>query len=301
MVCWLCASIAVISDLRSPRTSATNCARLYNVMFANHTPPDGWFGFTVTPDHVWDGFVLLALLEDCESRHQRLILPHTGLQRDCFHHAMHSRNLRFRLYHQPESRHYCSKCMRIYTGPEGPVIVWVVVIDGITIGHPCCLVHNCFVPLPNNRQRYCTVHAASHDAQCAIIGCTAHVMTGRRTCSDPTHQAVETLHHDRGQARFQLKERLARALVAHPQDSSAEEQPLSELVDTEEIDEEYEVPVSQLEGPEQPQRQKLRAQFGRRRTHNEQIIVAPCGIIIARETFYGAEGVASVVVSFWRC
>ena len=103
---------------------------------------------------------------------------------------------------------------------------------------------------------------------------------------------------ERPQARFQLKERLARALVAHPQDSSAEEQPLSGLVDTEEIDEEYEVPVSQLEGPDQPQRQKLRAQFGRRRTHNEQIIVAHCGIIIARETIYGAEGVASVVVSF---
>ena len=93
-------------------------------------------------------------------------------------------------------------CMRIYTGPEGPVIVWVVVIDGITIGHPCGLIHNCFVPLPTNRQLCCTVHAASHDAQCAIIGCTAHVMTGHRTCSDPTHQAVETLHHDRVQARF---------------------------------------------------------------------------------------------------
>jgi hypothetical protein len=31
--------------------------------------------------------------------------------------------------------------------------------------------------------------------------------------------------------------------------------------------------------------------------HNEQVIVAPCGMIIARETFYGAEGVASVIMS----
>ncbi|KAF8236744.1 hypothetical protein L208DRAFT_1250906, partial [Tricholoma matsutake] len=39
----------------------------------------------------------------------------------------------------------------------------------------------------------------------------------------------------------------------------------------------------------------IRAQLGRRRTHNEQIIVAPCGMIIAQETFYGAEGVGSVI------
>jgi len=42
--------------------------------------------------------------------------------------------------------------------------------------------------------------------------------------------------------------------------------------------------------------QKLQAQFGRKHTHNEQIIVALCGIILAQETFYGAEAVATVVV-----
>ncbi|KZO91312.1 hypothetical protein CALVIDRAFT_521789 [Calocera viscosa TUFC12733] len=41
----------------------------------------------------------------------------------------------------------------------------------------------------------------------------------------------------------------------------------------------------------------LRARFGRRRTHNEQLIVRPCGIIVARGTFYGAEVLGSVVVS----
>lgn len=45
---------------------------------------------------------------------------------------------------------------------------------------------------------------------------------------------------------------------------------------------------------------KLRARFGRRRMHNKQIIVAPCGVVIARATFYGAEGVSTVAVS-WAC
>ena len=47
---------------------------------------------------------------------------------------------------------------------------------------------------------------------------------------------------------------------------------------------------------ESTKKKQIWAQFGQRRTHNEQIIVMPCGIIIAQETFYGAEGVGSVVV-----
>lgn len=46
---------------------------------------------------------------------------------------------------------------------------------------------------------------------------------------------------------------------------------------------------------------KIRARFGRTRTHTEQILVAPCGMIIARETFYFAEAIPSVVVSKVLC
>lgn len=42
---------------------------------------------------------------------------------------------------------------------------------------------------------------------------------------------------------------------------------------------------------------KIRAWFGHTCTHTEQILVAPFGIIIARETFYFAEAIPSVVVS----
>lgn len=41
---------------------------------------------------------------------------------------------------------------------------------------------------------------------------------------------------------------------------------------------------------------RIRAQFGRKRTHNEQVIVAPCGVIIARATFFGAEALKTVAV-----
>jgi hypothetical protein len=43
---------------------------------------------------------------------------------------------------------------------------------------------------------------------------------------------------------------------------------------------------------------KIKAQFGRWRTHNEQTLVHPCGIIFARATMYGAEAVSNSLV---RC
>lgn len=42
---------------------------------------------------------------------------------------------------------------------------------------------------------------------------------------------------------------------------------------------------------------RIRAVFGRRRTHNEQIMVCPCGIIVARRTFFGSETTPQTVVS----
>jgi hypothetical protein len=100
-----------------------------------------------------------------------------------------------------------------------------------------------------------------------------------------------------------LKERLRRAQVAHPNDSVAEEVEMSTIVDDEaELDfnidgegrilPEDDTPAGSSKTPTK----RLRAQFGRARTHTEQIIVAPCGMILARETFYGAEAVSSVVV-----
>ena len=44
-------------------------------------------------------------------------------------------------------------------------------------------------------------------------------------------------------------------------------------------------------------KKRVSAQFGRKRTHNKQILVAPCGIIIACETFFGVEEIATCAVS----
>jgi hypothetical protein len=113
-------------------------------------------------------------------------------------------------------------------------------------------------------------------------------------CSDPEHQEAEQLHRDRQQAHFQLKERLQRARVAHPSDAIAQDINVADLIDADEEEEDLEITGQDSTVKKAPKR--IRVRLGRKRTHNEQIIVAPCGMIIARETFYGAEGIGSVIV-----
>ena len=116
-------------------------------------------------------------------------------------------------------------------------------------------------------------------------------MTDSHMCSEPAHQEVEWVHQERGQARFQLKKRLQCVLVAHPNDAVAEEG--ADLADVDDEVEDFEIG-----SPEQSaKKEQIQAQLGWRCTYNKQIIVAPCGIIIAQKTFYGAEGVGSVIVS----
>lgn len=173
-------------------------------------------------------------------------------------------------------------------------------IDGVTVGHPCCAIHNCHLPLENNQHRFCTAHQGQ-EAVCAVIGCSELARPSHKTCKHPDHEKVEGVHNDRGQARFQLQERLRRARVAHPNDAlGADIVDASDLVDGEDVVEAFDVARDgrALPAEDPTRRPKIRAQFGRRRTHNEQLIVAPCGMIIARESFYGAEAVTTVVVSW---
>jgi hypothetical protein len=140
------------------------------------------------------------------------------------------------------------KCMFLTSFSDPTLVrkVWVVVIDGITIGRPCCGVHNCFEPLLNNNDRFCTVHIPTHSKICAIVGCSNKVMKDRLTCAILDHQAVKNLRNDRGKARFQLQHRLQRARVSHPNNTVAEDQPTSELADADDAEEEFEIPQHHL-------------------------------------------------------
>ena len=128
-----------------------------------------------------DGFIIISLLDDCRERNTNLIVPHTGEKAHRFTAAIRARNARIKLYGQKEIHHHCKKCTRIYKDGEGnpSESVWVVVMDGITLGHPACAVHNCKEPLTTSRDRYCSAHRELSKI-CAIKGCTTLSVEGKR-------------------------------------------------------------------------------------------------------------------------
>jgi CxC6 like cysteine cluster associated with KDZ transposases len=245
---------------------------------------------------------------------------------------MVERNERIIREGQPEIAHYCDKCMRTYRTADGIFKVEAAVTDGLTIGHPCCTMFTCPISLASNRHRFCPTHIHLC-LQCAVVGCSLPVVklsktidgkvtsSNMKTCSDPVHQEMERLNSEQSRANFQLSRRLMRQNVTHPTDAMANKRS-ADLCDLEDAEEWYEVDpddgqvqmftvndpvatgeldpaVPQAPCPSKPDtgNRKIKAQFGRRRTHNEQVIVRPCGIICSRATFFGAEAVSNVLVS----
>lgn len=298
-MCLHSRTVHLVTDQVSS-TSATNCARIYNSSVSRQNEfPLQWPSPEVTLDHVWDTFIIISLLEDCCHRKRSLVVKRSGTQSERFNDAMAHRNQRMRSFRQPDARrHKCTKCCRVYEASTNMAaqFVRVVVVDGVTVSRPCCSVPYCFESLRSVNDRFCHLHMAEHGNQCAIISCTSSVTPGSKTCQNLDHKAVEALHALRGQSHFQLRERLerSRAIVDNP----ARAIPKSAVpveVDGDMSDEglqEFKVDHSQ----DHSKKKKLRAQFGRNRTHCEVLIIAPCGIIHDRRTFYRTEGVGSVAV-----
>ena len=177
------------------------------------------------------------------------------------------------------------------------------VVDGVNVGRPRCGDHNCHMSLASNRGHFCPAHD-NLNYVCVIVGCDAPVTAGSQTCADASHRDIEHIHNERGQALFQLKERLKRAQLAHPTDDDSN--PTTDEAFDDSRDELFNVYDNNVVVPNvddgssatlPAHGKRVRAQFGRKRTHNEQLIVASCGMILARETFYGAEAVGTVAVS----
>ncbi|KAA1474355.1 hypothetical protein DENSPDRAFT_840923 [Dentipellis sp. KUC8613] len=281
--------------------SASSCARIYNEgLQVGPSDPLWQFSSTIRTEEVWDAFTLLCLLDDAERQHAMLHVPHTGEQHQRFTDAVKERNSRIELLGQAEHDHYCDRCTHFYDpdpSSETPTMskVSAAVVDGITLGHPRCAVSDpevCMNELSSTRNRFCNEHL-SKDSECSVVNCKKPAVEGKRTCSEPLHEAAERRYVDGGQARFQLKHRLQRQKLAHLKRMEPD--------DSDEGDDLVEEQQGQAGEEGQAEKEKLpRAQFGRKRTHNEQIIVAPCGMIIARATFYNSETPSAVVAMLQR-
>lgn len=299
------------------RTSATNCARLHEMSHIrqDRDMQDWQFLPKLTTANIWDSFVLYTLLDDHSGRHSHLTVPHGGNQTDRFEAAMEERNLRIIHDGQPALDHACTKCTRVFQESDGQWRkVEVAVTDGITMGHPVCGDTSCSRALPNTRdkkKRFCSVHDDQHNL-CAIIGCTVAVTPGSMTCVNEQHSEMERLHVKRGTSIFRLRQLNARAkgLEIHADGSEVDvdESEWFEVAESGEVCVFHGIPEgatgqadevsAACSGKSETGNKKIRALFTRRRSHNEQLIVRPCGCIVARATLNSSEGVRSVMV--WR-
>ncbi|KAF8230269.1 hypothetical protein L208DRAFT_1476566 [Tricholoma matsutake] len=307
--------------------SASNAAKLYDMAMArDYLKGSEWpFGTKLTTNHVWDGFILAALLADHQWQGTCLQVPHTGEQKDRFKAAMESQNEHIVLYGQPGAVHHvCHKCMCVYEMDGEYHIVGkcqVIVGDGINMGHPCCGIFRCVLPLDNNRHHFCLMHFSHHDI-CAIKGCDLPVVKDKKTCSLAAHQKMEEINTAHGKAAFMLKQRLQHAKVSNPTHAIVTSYEMeAEADDVEEHNEWFKIAgedVHMFNAPNPPSigvvdnamdievpcpskkldtgNTKVKAQFGRRRMHNEQTLVHPCSIIFAWATMYGAEAVSNFLV-----
>ena len=104
------------------RFSATNACHHYKLTLADQgNYLFGWpLNDSLNTEHVWDGIVISALLDDHARQGTLLQVPHTGTQADRFKRAMRDRNTRIALNGQPDAVcHACDKCMQIYDLENG--------------------------------------------------------------------------------------------------------------------------------------------------------------------------------------
>lgn len=114
------------------RTSATNCARIYNstvsqLPLSSSLPPNWPHRLAMDVDDVWDSFFLHALLVD---RHTNklpcLELPHNApTQLDRLRDALLARNQRMAGPGQEEWNHACSLCCLIQDHEDGTSSMYV--------------------------------------------------------------------------------------------------------------------------------------------------------------------------------
>jgi hypothetical protein len=194
------------------------------------------------------------------------------------------------------------------------------------MGCPCCGIHDCDNRLESVRDQFCREHE-HFSRQCAVTSCSAPVQLGFKTCPLHEHRPLELHYYERGKAMFQLKTRLERLKISQTHDSLSV---LSLFQDTSRLDVQeeltstvtnqpnVEIPPPEgsgdsddhvlldaegnlCDGKQDTGNRKLRAQFGRMRSHNEELCVASCGTIYSRQRFYGSEAPNGVrVCIFYR-
>ncbi|KAJ6449704.1 hypothetical protein C8R47DRAFT_999114 [Mycena vitilis] len=260
------------SQMVFSHTSAEAASRIYNAALRTRTTESDQL---LLPTTVWDGFFLHALLRDVTKRGFLLSVPHNGSNVDRLNIALETRNTWMVGTGQDQWAHACKGCMKVIGR------LHACVADGVTVGHACCGVLDCQIALSSQRAWFCPAHS-NLQFICAVIRCDHRAGIGWRTCSDPEHRAYEENRRTKGKAMFLLRARQAR--------DNGQTEPQVPASDIGYLDE----GPPEVEDTPAAKQVKIRGRLSRRWTHNEQLMVRCCGVILSRATFFGSEAITSV-------
>ena len=122
------------------------------------------------------------------------------------------------------------------------------------------------------------------------------------------HRKLETQFEERGKAMFQLKRRLEQINSFQTHNSLSTGNSIqvnsAEMLEGAGVGADQEVELDEdgiCDGKSSAGNRRLRARFGRRRSHNEELCVGSCGVILGRATFFGSEAPNGIRVSFIPC
>ncbi|TFK95166.1 hypothetical protein BDV98DRAFT_618550 [Pterulicium gracile] len=254
--------------------SMMNCGRICDTTFSslNVQLPDGRpYTTNLQSEHLFDAFIIISLLQDCKIRGTTLVVPHEGEQSERFRAAMEAQNRRIRMSGH-EREHFCNKCIRVHNDSDGQPhrMIETIVMDGVTLGHPCCGVHACQTPLTSNRDCFCFNHWGLNNV-CFVNVCGAGIVAGTRACSGVEHQQLFKRLTEHSNSSYHRKERYRKLGVPFP------------------------LPTDSLLNHINARSKRAAGLYKRSQTHNEQLIFYLCGVVVARDMFYGAEVVTGVV------
>ncbi|KAJ7212741.1 hypothetical protein C8J57DRAFT_1604047 [Mycena rebaudengoi] len=263
----LCSYFAI--QMAMQHASATSISRVYNLALGTSDIPNASrLTHQMDYDFVIEAFFLHAVLKDKSEQNQILSVPHHGMQNHRLDQALQERNYRIVGTGQEMWGHLCDRCMRVYEGADGNWYqITAGVHDGVTVRHLCCSVHDCTEPLLSQQARFCHAHQHLKDV-CYIQGCDSPVVPGFHMCGQESHRNHELAAEERHSAMFQLHSRLQNAGISQP-------------------------PSVDLPVPP-----PVKGRNARCWTHNEQLFVRCCGVIISRATFFGSEGLTGINTFF---
>lgn len=144
----------------------------------------------------------------------------------------------------------------------------------------------------------CPEHQKRLGGLCLTQPCSNQALPGKRTCGLKEHIQAYNKFKARGSSNFALTSMLNRPGSNRPSDptvhqdwNTAELIGLNNIQQADKADRAHE---QAHEGGDLPKTKGCRVCFSRKKTHNDQLIVSCCGVILARETFFNSESLSAV-------